>query len=527
MAQIPVGNFGQARAPLVESARPMRIVPQAFGNQALDYVAQGTAALGEGLERLAAQRAAEEARARQIEEATRAKRDELLLGEEVAQQSEAVFARTDLDDAGKERELVGYFQSRRQAIEGTYTDPEVKGALAVNLDAMAFKATGAMQERFRAQRQSRTEGNIVETLDALNRRAVDDPEGAIAEAEALIDAAGPAAGWDAAKVATEKLRRRGSMLASNASVRLREDPRGLQADLLDETRYPGMDPRARERLLAQADRLIEQTDRERIRLTEKAERDQERAVKDAQADRAAQFRVRAMDGDVGEADLVIALERRDISLEQFNQLLTGLRTEDAGVDDPRTFVDLTRAISDGDAEERDVWSAYQDGRLSKSSAASLLDRVEQVRKAGGPLSTDVAKRARQHVDNIVGGVRGIAVTLGGEDAERLAGAIREYDERVMTGEEPWQVADSVTARYGLGSVKPRRAPRYLVGGYSAPDIDATAAATVEALTRGEITEQQAIEEDRLLEEWVQWAERGDAEERARAEAASRAKKERP
>ncbi|MCB1631040.1 MAG: hypothetical protein KDI23_04365 [Pseudomonadales bacterium] len=308
-----------------------------------------------------------------------------------------------------------------------------------------------------------------------------------------------------------------SDVEANDIMQQMQDPgqiRQLQAELLDPGIYPALAPDDRTRLQGMVDRLIEQDDRERIRLAEKAERDAERALKDAQDARAAEFRVGIMEGAVGERDLTMALETGQIDLQAFNSLLPALQAEREQRDDPTRVVRLQRDIGDGTASEAQVWSAYADGALSKGTAVALMKQAESVRRGGGVLARDDVQRQRAYVDATVGGMRGPLAVLDSASSQRVANAIREYDERVAAEYDrakadgrpfdPKAVADAVVDLYRPSPPDRLALPRPLFAGErpsSLEDVQAVRQRTAEAAFSGDITPEQAAEQERLLQQY--------------------------
>lgn len=523
--KIDRGNFGQQVAPTVGYSRGPRVIGAAYDTTAgMDSFAQGAGNAGQIIyqeqKQLAEQQARQAADLARIEETTRAQRDELLANEQMATIRQQIAADDTLDTQGKLDRFDEVVSQKRGELEQTYKLPEVRGAFNVKMDALLYQHRNDMLKDVAKATESRTEANINESLDAIRRGGVNDPEAAVQRSDALLDAAGAAAGWDAAKVATVKITQRSAITATAASRRLLDDPRGLQVDLLDSAKYPGMQENERTRLLAQAGRMIEQEDREKTRALEHADRIQERAMKERQAQTAAGARLAVLSGNVGERDLEGMLQRREITLDDFDSLHRALTTEGAGSDDPSTVVNLQRDIPAGIATEAQVMSAWGDGRLSKTTAVDMLGKVDQARRNGGPLASEESKAARRYIDDNVGGVRGPLAVLDTESSQRVAAATREFEDRVLAGEKPRAVSDDIVHRYAPVTSRPSQAPRFLVGGYNDPDIEATRQATAQALAEGRLDPDEAAAQAALLQQYEQWKATVEAQ-RAAAAAASK------
>lgn len=521
--------FGNDTAPVVESARGPRVVPQAYDKSG------GIAEIGGAVQSasdvvfrqqqaekaLFAQQKAELDRLARIAQTTRAKRDQLMADQQMGVWQKEILANPALKSP--DEQLAAFDEkvnSQRADLENTYGDPEVRGAFQQGMDTLQFKHRGELLGKITAATQSQIEADVNQNLDVYRVTGVSDPEAAITKSAKDIAAAGSAAGWDAARIQRVTATQTSGIMTAYASRRMLTDPRGLQAELLDETKWPGMRPEDRTRLLSQADKMIEQDDREKTRMADAFDRDQARAVKDAQEQRAADARLGVLSGEVGERDLEGMLQRREITLEHFNSLHTAVGAEGGGSDDPYTVVNLQRDIPSGIANEDNVMSSWQDGRLSKQTAVALLGNVDQARRNGGPLASEEAKAGRRYIDDNVGGIRGPLAVLDTEASQRVAAAIREFDDRVLAGEKPRAVSDDVTQRYMPTPARPAQSPRFLVGTYSQPDITATRAATADAYARGAISAETAKTESLLLQQYQAWM---DKQEAARAAAAAASK----
>jgi hypothetical protein len=397
-----------------------------------------------------------------------------------------------------------------------YTDPEVSINAEKSRHSLRKQWAQGLDEAILKEERAKSEANLNAALAGLAKASVTDPARSIARAEALIISGGRAAGWDAAKEEVE-LRKWTGMMEGNAVRRQLADPtkvEGLYAQLLDESQFPGLDPKTRTTLIGQAATQVERVQRDRISAAERADRLAERATKDMQASNAGQLRVGIMNGEVSEQQLTTMLQERQISLKDFNQLLPAMRGEMEQNDDPDTVVTLTKDLYDGTVDERYVWQAYADGRLSKDTATRLMSTVESVRKGGGVLGRDDVKRGREFVDQMVGGTRGPLAVLDSQASQRVASALRDYDEAIQMEDEAARaegrqpefkrITDDIVTRYKSDDQATLSAlPRPY--GYSGPraqiDIETTKAAIADAFDRGELTRAQIAEQVELLKQY--------------------------
>lgn len=419
------------------------------------------------------------------------------------------------EDMGKVRG-----QLRDQTLKLAGDDEFLRQSLSHELTQLDMRADIETRRLARTQQIDYSKSVMRSALDDYSRmHARSTPADRIdieREVEGLIGAqvhAGIISAEDGVKLAISW----SSDAAANDIMQQMQDPgqiRQLQSKLLDPNEYPALAPEERTRLQGTVDRLIEQDDRERIRLAEKSERDAERAFKDAQAQNAAGFRVRIMEGLGSERELTMALETGQIDLPAFNSLLPALQAEREQRDDPTRVVQLQRAVGDGSATEAQVWSAYADGGLSKDTALALMKQVESVRRGGGVLARDDVQRQRAHIDAMVGGVRGPLAVLDSASSQRVANAVRDYDERVAAEYDrakaegrpfnPKAIADEIVDLYRASPPDRLALPRPRYAGSrpaSIEDVQLVRQRTAEALLAGDILPAQAAEQERLLQQY--------------------------
>lgn len=447
-------------------------------------------------------------------ESLKATRDAIELENSIGPVVDAITKDPDLSPDDKRRAFDEAYADATAELK--YTDPEVAVAAEKSRHSLRKQWAQGLDEAILKEERSKAEANLVAGLAGLAKASVADPERSIARAQALIISGAQAAGWDAAKEEAE-LRKWTGMMEGNAVRRRLADPaqvEGLYAQLLDESQFPGLDPKTRTTLIGQAATQVERVQRDRIAAAERADRLAERAVKDMQATNAGQLRVGIMGGEVTEQQLTTMLQERKISLKDFNQLLPALRGEIEQNDDPDSVVSLTKDIYDGTADERYVWQAYADGRLSKDTATRLMSTIESVRKGGGVLGRDDVKRGREFVDQMVGGTRGPLAILDSQSSQRVASALRDYDEAVQAEDEAARaegrppdfkrITDDVVSRYKPDDqVTLSALPRPY--GYTGPraqiDIEGAKAAVADAYDRGDLSAAQMAEQAALLRQY--------------------------
>lgn len=476
---------------------------------------RGVTGLGIVANDYAAQLKREQEQATAIAEQTQATKDII----ELEERANPLISEIAQDDALDPAAKIQAFDERWELLtEGySYTTPTVaanatKARLTLN---QQFKQ--ALSNAITKDQQAKAQANIFTSLQALSRLSVNAPDMAIHRAEALIRNMGAKAGWDDAKVEEEVAKWSGTMEANHIR-RMMSDPaqvQDIQTRLLDESQYPNLDPASRTRLLEQAARMVEQHDRERIRLLEKEERDAERAREAAQEAQAAQFRVGVMSGDVGEVDLTAALEQRRITLQDFDSLLSALRKEDAGIDDPDTVVDLTRSIPAGLVSDARIFQSYADGRLSADTAQALLAKNEAARASGGVLARREVRTAQSYVETMVGGRKTLLGTFTDPAAaERVASALDEFDQAIQ---EEYDIARAEGRPPDVRAVRDRvvklwkpdttlvrsamRRPEAASRPMTLQELEQAKQATMQAFEAGQFDEVALVREVELLQDY--------------------------
>lgn len=246
---------------------------------------------------------------------------------------------------------------------------------------------------------------------------------------------------------------------------------------------------------AETSALAQESDRQ-VQI-DRLEKQQEKAIEEAQELRSEQLRIGSLRGELGQTELIDALERREITRSQFNSLLTGQEAVEVGEDNAVSALELRQRIYDGLAGSEDVFQAHGNGDLSAQTAEELINLAASERQESeSVLKSGDAKRARQFLDAQIGGVRGPLAVLDFDASARLANALREFDTRVTDGEEPFAVADGLAKQFRQIAPAPTSfgTPMFLVGTMLQPDVAATEARTLEALDAGQISEATAARE---------------------------------
>ena len=194
---------------------------------------------------------------------------------------------------------------------------------------------------------------------------------------------------------------------------------------------------------------------------------------------------------------------RDVlSLEQYRYFSDQMGGGPGGAEksNPRVFSDLLSRTIRGDDVSADAQGALLHGQLSKTDYASIVDKVAATRPG----------YARRGVDYLNQALDPGQLNPDPAAHQSKANALADWDEWVSAHPK----ADDNQAREAMTSIGQHyaivgsnqttllmRAPRYLVGTRTAPDLPATSAATLKAYQAGEISRDQFEREATLLSQY--------------------------
>lgn len=140
-------------------------------------------------------------------------------------------------------------------------------------------------------------------------------------------------------------------------------------------------------------------------------------------------------------DVVAASQRGKINETQARTLINILNTQGTGVDDFQLVNEIERMIDSGRSVSGIIESNIGT-RLTQSTAGQLLSASRESIADGSPLQTESYKSALSFLEGSVA-VRGPLGALDTESERRLAKMRREVRERVLGGENPWDVVDQI------------------------------------------------------------------------------------
>lgn len=233
----------------------------------------------------------------------------------------------------------------------------------------------------------------------------------------------------------------------------------------------------------------------------------EKMRKREREERAVELTLGIADGATGEGAVIEALRLRQIDRRQFGQLMTALSRAEPDDVNAVAALGLRADVLDGRAGVTEILASHAVGEIDLDTAEELIGAADQVTRRGGVLARADVRAARGFVDSTIGGIRGPLAILDSASSERTQNALRDFDNQVRKAGEsgqsfdPFAIADEVVEGFRTKPPSPTafRRPRYLVGMRASPDIDKSMLRTLDALDRGLITQQEAMEEIMNLE----------------------------
>lgn len=195
---------------------------------------------------------------------------------------------------------------------------------------------------------------------------------------------------------------------------------------------------------------------EALSLNNKLEDEERELSKSAQQSEFVSLYTGIAQGTNNVQDVLRKLNDGKISPEQATKLTNILNTRGKGIDDWSLVTRIQDAIENGE-DARDTIIANSGTNLTEATAASLLAKNDQEEDTESPLQTNLAKRGRAFIKQSMR-VTGPFGALDQEAERRMAQAVRDYDDRVLAGEDPWVVADQLVGKDDL-----ERAPNPMFG----------------------------------------------------------------
>ena len=144
----------------------------------------------------------------------------------------------------------------------------------------------------------------------------------------------------------------------------------------------------------------------------------------------------------------------NIDTAQGDKLLSRLGSQGAGIDSHPLINQIQQNIADGDSIDSVRLQIDNNAgtNLTFSMAGELHNMVNEYASSESVLNSNTSKRARSYMTESMK-ITGIMGNLTPEGAKKTAASVREFDTRVLAGEDPFAVADDLYDRDTLIKVE--------------------------------------------------------------------------
>jgi len=248
-----------------------------------------------------------------------------------------------------------------------------------------------------------------------------------------------------------------------------------------------------------------------VALRNKEEDGDQEFVDNAQEQKSSELYLGVLGGAASAGDVTSALGNKEINQTQATKLLNLVQTRGQGIDD-WTLINLINEEIRADKpldEITDIITTNTGSRLTSATASSLLDKVVASKDEESPLKKNDVRRAEDFITSSMR-VTGPLGSLDSEAEKRLADARRLFADRVLAGEDPFEVADGLVDTDQL-----TRAPRPLFG--NKEDLDTSLNLLNDALQAGSIDDETYNREWNNIERLKQLKENIEAFNKAKKE----------
>ena len=211
----------------------------------------------------------------------------------------------------------------------------------------------------------------------------------------------------------------------------------------------GMSPREHGELLTSMISELNQS----LNLQNKLEKDEDDARKERQRTNYSDLIIGVSEGTKSKDDAVKLLRASAINDTQFEKVMSVLNSRGQGTNDYTLVNQIKDAISDFGAGGQVMTADMIQGAiisnmgtsLTENQATALLSDLRMYQQPDFILNSKTVKRAKSFITPSMR-VVGIAGSFDTEAERRLANALREFDNRVIDGEDPWAVADELIGK---------------------------------------------------------------------------------
>lgn len=425
-----------------------------------------------------------------------------------------------------------------QAVQGE-TDPFVVARIQSELGHTIADMAGRVSDRAFEQQRSTQAATLdataqtsaqvfAQTTDPAARQAVLDAYGRQLDAASAAHLIQPEEAQLRREQFTSKTIALGIDEERNAAIK-NHDPLAMSAladKVADEKNYPGLLEQDRQSLAGHFDNLAWRYEASAQARQAHEDAMAERYLRQAQAANEASLIASTIQGQRADPTMLAnAVRTQQITPTGYNAILS----VEAGRDDPRAVVDMTRRLGTGELTSDDVMQGLVDRSISKTTAVDL-QRALNERQTQGVSATE-----RGAFDTLKTAVGGDAVEKGlvdiGDTAKQAqvqtwAQAQAEWTRRVVAGrEDPQAVLGDMLPRYQhLGSATPSLWTQPTMGPIqSQADAASVAQKTAAAFAAGQLTQPEFDGQKALIARYGQFYD----SQAQRAAAAARVPKQSP
>lgn len=466
---------------------------------------QGVAAIGQALQGIAGV-------AREVREQERSLKLSQLTTWATLQMEQFVAGLAEDSDFDTQPDRFDAFakELEKQAQEAAGSDTSLYQAWKQQVTPLTLKKSIDVRQAATKGLVQRTRAGIQDELQAMLEIVVADPahdEMLINRGLLLINDAEQRRVYDPEEA--QKLRARFTDDVAAARVRwdIQQDPDAAEMKLLS-GEYPGLSSERRaiwlERAVAASDSRIRREQAEEERAYRLAERARKEAASAAQKEGDKLLADGRLDPDW------IEQNRDRLDPGDYRYFYKALTSEGGGITDRDLYAQLRlRAVSEDIREE--ARKALIDGKLQPSDFDRLSGIVEQ-----SLVEKSLPNFYKRGEDYIRQALRTSDVNWDPAAEQRLAEALDDWHEWARsnpqaTQEQARQAYRNFVVDYQMIDLRNNplieRRPRFLVGDRSRPDLESTAAETLAAYQRGEITQQQFEEQARIISAWQEMIEK--------------------
>lgn len=181
-----------------------------------------------------------------------------------------------------------------------------------------------------------------------------------------------------------------------------------------------------------------------LSLRNKAETDEAESVTAVQDATSADMFVGVIEGEITPSDITLAIANKDITQSQGSTLLNVLQTRGSGIDNYPLINLITEDIRNSEDPQRirQTIEANAGNSLTAETSLELTSLLNQSLDSESVLNTSRTRRAESFIVQSMR-VTGPFGALDSEAEKRLADAKRDFSEAVLSGEDPWVVADTL------------------------------------------------------------------------------------